>query len=254
MANTGLLLAGSLMLALYGDNGVLLGYSPVEMNVTEFSIKPSSKSIVRKSTGVENYGQAAGVVTMPEPSELTIKFDSVGDAQTMAMALMGNNLIINIAAGTVSSSTPKVLTLTVLDNFYELTHRKVSNFVLKSDDEAITYLEGTDYEVNSDLGMVRALSGGAIEAGDTVHASYDYAAMSGQKIEAFTKQTIECKLILNGKNLENNRTVICTMDKVQIASDAALNLMSDKFVESSMKGNPITLAGKKSPFTLEYLD
>ena len=231
-----------------------LGYFATEINITEFAIKPNGKVLVRKSTGLNDYGQAAGVVAMPEPSELTIKFNSLGDAQTMALALMGEDSAINIAAGTVNAASPEVLTLSVVDTLYELAHRRVSNVVLKSDDDAVTYLLGTDYEVDSELGMVRALSGGAIHAGDTVHASYDYAAMTGRKIEAFTQQMIVCKLVLKGKNLENGRSVICTVDKAQFMSDSAIDLMSDKFVEATLKGNAVTLAGKKSPFTLEYLN
>ncbi|PTU70306.1 phage tail sheath subtilisin-like domain-containing protein [Chromobacterium haemolyticum] len=57
----------------------------------------------------------------------------------------------------------------------KLAHGAVAGLVLKSGDSATTYVAGTDYSANLVTGEMVRIKGGAISAGATVKASYDYA-------------------------------------------------------------------------------
>ncbi|KMN33075.1 tail protein [Chromobacterium sp. LK1] len=57
----------------------------------------------------------------------------------------------------------------------KLAHGAVAGLVLKSGDSATTYVAGTDYSANLVTGELARIKGGAISAGASVKASYDYA-------------------------------------------------------------------------------
>ncbi|MGH7865134.1 MAG: phage tail sheath family protein [Candidatus Binataceae bacterium] len=56
-----------------------------------------------------------------------------------------------------------------------LAHMGVANVVVKNSAETVTYVAGTDYEVDAVNGLVRAKAGGAITAGASVKIACDYA-------------------------------------------------------------------------------
>lgn len=57
----------------------------------------------------------------------------------------------------------------------KLAHGAVANLVLKSADDAATFVAGTDYTVDTLTGELKRVKGGGIVAGGSVKASYDYA-------------------------------------------------------------------------------
>lgn len=70
--------------------------------------------------------------------------------------------------------------------------------VVKDDTDATTYVLDTDYSLNyqpnSGMTTITALPGGAITAGATLHVTGDNATYEAIKIEAFTKNKVECSL------------------------------------------------------------
>jgi hypothetical protein len=60
--------------------------------------------------------------------------------------------------------------------------RNVSSVVVTTEDGLTTYVAGTDYTVNAELGMIEILEGGAITADQIVHVDYTPAAETRKRV------------------------------------------------------------------------
>ena len=68
--------------------------------------------------------------------------------------------------------------------------------LVQDDADTITYVAGTDYEIDTTLkddhiGRIKVLADGSIADGDTIHVTYGYAAAVYSKIKAFKQTVIE---------------------------------------------------------------
>jgi phage tail sheath protein FI len=89
----------------------------------------------------------------------------------------GVMLVVNVLdpAVHVSAAAPENLTFDAATDIADLSYPAVSGLVLKNAGETATYLLGTDYALDAQLGRVIRLPAGAIAAGATVRASaYEY--------------------------------------------------------------------------------
>ena len=80
--------------------------------------------------------------------------------------------ISNSGVGTYSISQD--ITVSSLDTWLDLQSADAYDVVVKSSDGSTTYVEGTDYEVNYNLGRIKFLSSGSIAQNDTVHIDYTW--------------------------------------------------------------------------------
>lgn len=65
------------------------------------------------------------------------------------------------------------------NNKVTLDNAHVSNVTVTDVGGATTYTEGTDYEINTETGVITRVDGGGITAGETVEVDYDYVDPSG---------------------------------------------------------------------------
>ena len=68
----------------------------------------------------------------------------------------------------------------------------VTDVVVTNDDDSVTYVEGDDYELRGDRGLLRILAGGAITDGDTI------------KIDVTLNSTTGKRLLLPATDAQNN--------------------------------------------------
>lgn len=115
--------------------------------------------------------------------------------EMLTRAFLGTNATTPVASGSVSD---EAVTITSLGVAYKLSKKYVSNVVVTDDTDVTTYVEGTDYSVNSDNGTITALTGGAIVAGDVLHVDFDNAGYDDIRIEGFTQSKIEGQLRFQG--------------------------------------------------------
>jgi hypothetical protein len=111
--------------------------------------------------------------------------------------LLNENLRIYLMAIAVhdvaqsSGSAASQAVVAELDKWIDLGKLKISNVVVTDETDATTYVLGTDYELDTEVGLIRPLSGGNIGDGDTLHVSYDYADVTTKKMSAASTTTIE---------------------------------------------------------------
>ena len=245
---TGFIGAADVLMDFLDDNGNPTGFlDPV--NCTKFALTAkAAASIDRISRMRDSYDNVLDTVTTSEPHELEATFDGAAK-HILAAALYGQVAAYAQTAGAVTDADVTAR----LGKWVELGALDVSNVVLKDSSGATTYVPGTDYEVQADIGMFRALEGGAITEGQALKADYDKEAVSGNTILAATKSSIDVRFKVSGRNRVNNKRQLCDVWKVRLQSDSVLDLISDKFAEFTLKGKPMLVSGKPSMYQLTDL-
>ena len=112
-------------------------------------------------------------------------------------------------------------------------------------------MEGDDYEVDADLGAIKALDAGAAIA---VEVDYDYNAETGMQVLGATEIQKPRHIILEGKNLATGKKARVIVHEAILNANEAMDLMSDEFITGQLSGNLRTPAGKSSPFEVIMLD
>jgi hypothetical protein len=247
LTNDGFLLEGTAYFNRLNDAGQYAGL--VELpGIAKLSIKTSAdiKDQISKDKG--QYGQVTASVAIPKPAELSVGLRN-GSKDGVALALMGSHSVLTAGAGTV---TDEPLTAK-LGAWIELAQRNLTaaSVVVTNTGATVTYVENTDYEVNYALGMVKALSGGAIADAAPLKVDYAHAAISGWKVRGATTPQAKGRLILDGRNLINNKSVRFEAYSVLMVADGEFDLMGDDVTEFALSGRLETPTGKTEPFIIE---
>lgn len=213
--------------------------------VAKLEIKPNSELIeqVTKDKGI--YGQITGSAAVNKPAELSVTIANI-TGQALAMALQGTVATYTQGSGSV---TAEVVTAK-LGKFLDLSKKNISTtgFTVTNSGATTTYVLGTDYNVNYAMGWLEILSTGAITDAQSLKVNFSYGAVSGQKVSGGTKAQVKGLLELDGSNLFDGTPLSVTIWEATLTADGAVDFMSDKPIELSMKGKMAVPTGKTSPF------
>lgn len=247
LANDGFLLEGTAYFNRLNDAGVYAGI--VELpGIAKLAIKTSAdiKDMTSKDKGY--YGQVIASVAIPKPAELSVGLRN-GSKDGVALALMGSHSTLSAGSGTV---TDEAVT-SKLGAWVEMAQRNLTalSVVVTNSAASTTYVENTDYEINYSLGMIKALIGGAITDAQALKVDYAHAAIAGWKVRGATTPQAKGRLILDGRNLINNKTVRFEAYSVLLVSDGEFDMMGDDVTEFSLSGRLETPSGKTEPFIIE---
>ena len=252
MAARGFLGAGDLYISRYnpalGDFEGLKG--PYE--VTKFEVKPNVELKEMSSRGRSTYGQVIESVAVPQPADFTLEMPEVNKS-SLAIALLGTESAVNQGAGTLTDAP---LAVTAKDVWLDLgkTNLAEAGLAVKNDSGTVTYVKGTDYEVNYRMGWIKVLPGSAIAVGATLEVSGSYNAVTGTQISGATNSQIRARFVLEGKNLADEMPVIVNVWEAVISADSAFDFLSNDFASLNLPGRLKTPAGKSEPFTVQLLD
>lgn len=253
---SGLICEGDVYIDREDENGDSTGLKLLG-NTTKFEIKESVEKKQRVSRAKANFGTVLDSDFLKNPSELAIGCDEF-DGAPLEFALLGDQDDVAVTGGTVSNEDCVV----ILDAFVELAHEEISSVVVTANGTGPTYTEGTDYEVNADMGWLKALSGGAIADGATVDVDYVYASQSGIQISAGTSTLIKGKVVLDGRNRANGRRIKVTIPRTALGPNAAIDFKSGDFAGIELQGAPELVVGSKTAngasedaaYYVKYLD
>jgi hypothetical protein len=232
------------------DEGVATGLQ-LKGNCPSLSIKGDSERIEQLGTGRDNFGQVIASATFAKPATLSFTLDQV-DQDMFAMAFFGTNSTFTQTSGTVTDDP----VVTIHDKWVEVGAYNISAVSVENTAGTVTYVVGTDYEINPRLGAIKALSTGAITAGQTVHVTYTKAAISSIQMAAMTKTNIRVRLVLDGQNFADGRNFILDIYQARLApsGDFGFQAGSDKkFMEATFEATMETPSGGTEPFKLTWL-
>jgi hypothetical protein len=109
--------------------------------------------------------------------------------ENLKMFIM-SNAITDVVQGSGTQAPSQNIT-SELDKWIEIGKRKLSSVVVKNDADAITYVLGTDYLLDTEAGLIMPLSTGDIAEDDVIHLAYTYAAITVKRLDAAKVSTIE---------------------------------------------------------------
>ncbi len=173
-------------------------------------------------------------------------------AKTLAWALSGEEVEMTGEGGTVAVASGTTLTAPAAGEWEPLGQANVSAVVIQEDTDIdpVTYVEGTDYEVNAALGLWTIIEGGAIAAESSVRYGYTYAAEAGYKVEIGTKTMIRVAILIDGEDEFTGEAISAEFDSVVLASGTEINLISEpdtEYEEMEFTTTFETLPGNSSP-------
>lgn len=242
--------SGDVLINPYNSAGVKTGWVGAG-DASKFAVKPNSDIKELESKGRDTYGQVLATVALQRPADFTITLREA-NKDNLTLAFMGEQAAFNQGAGTVTDEA----TTAQLGKWVQLSRQNLNTagFVLTNTGATLTYVLGTDYEVNYRLGMYRAKVGGAINEGQALLADFSHAAISGTKVRGAVRPQLRCEVLLDGKNVADDRPVICRVWEAVLTPNAEFDFLADDWNEVELQGRLVTPVGKTEPFEVEFRD
>ncbi|MBK1699737.1 hypothetical protein [Thiococcus pfennigii] len=187
-------------------------------------------------------GQVAAATNDPQPMEGAWTVRN-GSPLMLAKLLFGTLTDVTDSGSTVAGEavTAKV------DQWVQLAHGNLSSVVV-TDGDTTTYVAGTDYEIEDKLGMIRALSGGAIGDDDQLEIDYTYSGVTRERIKVGTEVTQRVRLYSRLDNdvdgtsweYEAYSVLLTPTEAFDLGSDEPIDLQFNLYFETpSDKDHPV---------------
>ncbi len=234
--------AGDLYAALIDAAGNIGAYIDFG-NVTKLGIQPASEIKEQKSKKRDSYGQVLETVALQDTAQLSATLETVNRIG-LRYAFMGEDAAYTQTAGTVTDEP----IVAQLDGWVKLAAEEITSVTVENTAGTTTYVAGTDYDVNTRLGMIRAKSGGAITAAQALNVSYTRTAFTGAAIRGNVKPQIRARLLLDGKNRVDDSIGILDIWEVVLSTSSEFDWFSDDWNTVELQGRLKTPAGKTEPF------
>lgn len=247
MSTNVIMLAGDLSIDILDEDGNSTGFQQLEADVLK--ITPKSKTVESTSKGRATYGQPFAQVVVPDASEFELRLTEI-TRQVLATMMAGTIQSVTQAAGALPSVSIKA----ILDRFVEIGTMQLASAKVTNAAGDVTYQQGIDYDLDNDLGMIRAIPGGAIKTGDHISVTPTALAYSGDKISGATRHQYKLVIKLNGRNLANNENVIFEARQAVVAPTDAQDFLDDKLMNATLKGTLNVPARGAAPFTLTVIN
>lgn len=219
--------SGCLYVAAVNDSGTVTGKwehlgeaFPLSLKLTEEVIK------VRGRTCTTN-GNIIGTKTKPADAggSLTL-FDYI--ANNVARMVKGS-----VATRAVSSSSlsAEAVTLGKYDEYADIGAEDLTSVVVKDDSDTDTYVEDTDYTINSVLGLISPIRGGDIAEDEVVHITATVGANTDERITIGAGST--AKVALKGSLTDDFTGDVCKvyLRMVTLTANNEVILLSDEATE-----------------------
>lgn len=249
MGMNALRLAGKIKFGVYDDSDVL---GPIYDggNTTELTLQAEGEDVEVVSTDYENHGAALDSMSDPKPTTGSWKINRFS-AQTLALACAGDATALTAA----SAAKTKDDFVAALGEGERIATRPIDTLVVKNAAETVTYVAGTDYEVNEQLAIVTPLAGGSIANGATLHLAYNETDRTG--FFEILGATVLGKKIwfgLDGRNLFNNKKITLVIDKLKLKPSGALSFIGSDAAEQQFDFTCIVPDGETQAYKLWVQD
>lgn len=250
MSARGFLGAGDLYIARYNIVTASFDAYKGPFEAGKYEIKPNTDTKDLTSKSRNNYGGLLESVNLPKPFDFTAELRNI-DTDAVAIAMLGTLSALTQASGSVLVGAPEAVTVTETGKWYPLAHKAVAAVVVKDVTNATTYVLGTDYLLNAQLGWIQAIAGGGIDPLDVLHVSYTYPAFTASRIKGGTSTQIRAKLMLDGINYADSSKCIVEALEVTVAASSPFDFLADNFNTLTLGGRMKTPVGGDTPFTVD---
>jgi len=241
-AQQGMILGGDLYFDFLTAAGASTGFD-LAGNANKLVPKVETETLENKLNGRDTLGQTGDSYTRITSSTISFTMNRY-NPRIVAAFFMGSAVDITAASGAYTATITGIL-----DKWVDIGHLDLATCVVKDETDTTTYVEGTDFEVNTRLGLLKVIS--ATIDGDELHISGNKAASTGFKITGATSPIINVGLYLDGKNYIGGGDVKLRVWQAQIRAEGDFDLLAQGgFPELSFAGTMITPNGKSWPFEM----
>lgn len=231
-------------------DGVKQGvYGPFKAN--KLAIQPQVETLESTSKGRYDYGQVLESVNLAQPTQFSLELKEVtGDVLTMAF--LGTDSSFTQASGTLTAAS---VTVTKKGPWLPLGKKNLDDLVSVTNEGAtVTYVEGTDYELNRPLGWIRVLEDSVIAVDAVLKVTGGYAAATGKKITGSTKTEVRASIWFDGINQADGLQCTVEIFEAVLSADNEFDFLADDFGVVALSGNLKTPAGKSGPYEVLMQD
>ncbi len=234
MAQNGKKYSGDLLGRRWGSNDAFQDLG----NVTELKTSTKVKTDSLPSTGRDDYGQAIETEVTPEPTEISLKFNTF-DKEGLARALMGEAVDLATTPATFADESH-----TAKDGWINLAYEDIdpANFTLTT--ATGETVDKTMYELNPRLGMVRFNTSSTLVKDEVFKASGKTKGSAGFSIDANTLQSLPLELKLDGKDRITGKNGTLIIPHTVLSSKGDIDWFSDKWWENGFDGTLVKDEGK----------
>lgn len=196
----------------------------------------------------DSYGQALDEIVTPQPTTLNFSTDETGDAEVLAWSVNGQVGDYTQAAATVAEQEITV----VKGDWYRLPHRMISELIVEPAGGGTAFEADIDYQLDPASGMLKITQGGAIASGP-VDVSYTAAAVSGKKVGAGSRASIQVRIEGEGVNKATGKRVSVLVRRASLSASGAMDLVGDDFLVAELTGTAIRV-GQNDPVEITLFD
>lgn len=230
-----LLMEGNLYLDFLDADGNSTGFK-TDIEVSEFTVTqndPNDQTVRSRKRGQS--GQRVAGVFIGQGTNCTIVTPEAADREIIAAQFLGSGSDVAV---TGSSVTDQAVTLhgTNWAKLGDDINIDSETPVTGDDGDAATYEEGTDFEINHRLGLIRRIEDGDIADGDEVFLDYTTLDADGHQVEGSTTQQVAVRVLLDGTNLMTNERVEFTSEKIVLRPGEGFNMMSEEPAAPQFEG------------------
>jgi len=222
------------------------------LNTTSLEIQHQDPDVIERISNMpQNRGQALDTVSTPKPQQIAITVDDQIDddsesPEVLARAFGGAVAMFNQTGGTGLA----VSEAAYVGKAFDTGQRGISNVSLLASDGTTPLVEGTDYSVDAEAGLIKILPDTVLVSdGDMVTGTVDAEAMAGYAISGAQEPTVIMSIRGYGINLSTKRKGWLEVDKVESKVSENPNLAAgDAFLNTTLSGTLITVAGQNAPY------
>lgn len=222
-------------------------YDPYQgpFETAKFEIAASADLKEQISKGRFTYGQVTAAASIPKPVDFNVDFAQI-DKVTLAIALQGTSVKTVQTVDAITSAT----IIASLDGWVQTNFTNIDPvaFSVKDTLGATTFVMGTDYVMNFEMGLFKALSSGTITEAEIVKMTGATLAGSAVVISGATAPQIRAKFLFDGINYVDGSSCKVEAFEALMSSSAAFDFLAGDFNKAPLKGRLVTPPGGSTPF------
>jgi hypothetical protein len=217
-------------------------------NFTSIEITPVKQDKIQVLSNIEgSIGESLGTVFK---SSAPAAFKGILNTfnKTLAQIILGADVIAISRTG--AAVTDEAVT-TVLNMWVPLANSKLAStpaFVLETAGTPDVVIDAAKYEVDLELGMVRAIHADAV---GTKKATYTTATIAGNTFQSGKAKTTRLKLIGTCTDKFTGQRGQIVLERVAVVSDQAIDLVKQEAMQGTLMGDLETPTGASSPWTFK---
>jgi len=238
--------AGRPKFALYDEStGLLINKFYPMGNLVTLVLTEEAETIQVLSTDHENNGSTLDSMEDPKPVAGKLSSNTFNH-RMLAIAFMGESAAKAISESTVTDED----VVAVLGGSARLALGSASGVDVQDETDTTTYVEGTDYTVETGPGftLLTFPTTSSITDGVTLHVDYTAGADTGYKITGGTKPSKKIAILFDGRNQFTKEEVLLDIFECTIKPAGGFDVMSKDPAVQEYDISPIKRADKDSTY------